>query len=241
MEANAGENKIKISVITPTVRPEGLALLEKSLRQQTFRDFEWIVGSPKPPKLAIDYKWVKDPPKNEGDYWTLYKCYNAMIKECTGDFIISWQDYTYVKPDTLERMWLHHLTNPKSLIGVVGDKYSDDTWTNKTWKDPRDRGYGFVACPFHEVEWNFCGVPKEALYSVGGFDEDLDKYSSLCGADVAVRIEIMKQFDFKMDQDIKTYSTEHGRLPEWDEHSPFGKVWLSKLEEYKENPKLNYL
>lgn len=232
---------MSISIITPSVRHEGLKLVERSLRQQTFTDFEWIVGSPTPPTLTIDYKWVKDPPKNEGDYWTLYKCYNAMIKEAEGDLIISWQDYTYVKPDTLERVWTHYQANPKAIIGVVGNKYSDETWTNKIWKDPRDRGDDFIDCPFFDVEWNWCAIPKQALYDVGGFDEELDKYSSLCGADVAQRLEFLGTYQFKLDKSIKTYSTEHGRLPEWEEHSPFGEVWKNKVKQYRANYKLNYL
>ena len=34
-----------ISVITPTIRNEGLAIVDKALRRQTYRDIEWWGGS----------------------------------------------------------------------------------------------------------------------------------------------------------------------------------------------------
>jgi len=231
-----------LSVITPTVRHEGLKLVEKALKQQTM-EYEWIIGSPTPPTLTIPYIWVEDPPKRDGDYWTIYKCYNEMVRRAKGDLIISWQDYTYARPDTLERLWFHHRAEPKTLVGVVGNKYSDETWRVKTWKDPRetDKFGSFYPCYFNDVEWNLCAVPRDAIYEVGGFDEELDKYSSLCGLDVLARLNFKGGYDFKLDQSIKTFSTEHGRLPEWDKFSPFNGVWERKLKEYKTNPILGYL
>ena len=35
---------MKISVITPSIRPEGLKILQECLAQQTFKDFEWLVN-----------------------------------------------------------------------------------------------------------------------------------------------------------------------------------------------------
>ena len=212
------------------MREKGLELVKKALDRQTHRDFEWIVVRP-------------EGKKPEGLYWTLYRDYNRGIRQAKGELIVSWQDYTYANPDTLERLWFHYQNEPKTLVGVVGDKYEDDTWRVKTWRDPRqtEDKFSFYPCAFSEVEWNLCSCPKEALYAVGGFDEDLDRYSSLCGADVSVRLEILGGYTFKVDQTIKTFSTEHGRLPNWEENSPFGKVWLDKVEQYKKNPILPYL
>ena len=44
--------KDKICVITPTIRPEGLELVEKALYKQTFSEFNWIVRSSFPPQLS---------------------------------------------------------------------------------------------------------------------------------------------------------------------------------------------
>lgn len=232
-----------ITVITPTVRPEGLKLVEKALRRQSFTDFEWIVVSPQKPTNIVNFVWVKDPGKNEGDYWSVYKSYNAGLRVAKGELIISVQDYTFFEPDALEKFWFYYQKEPKTLVSGVGGKYSDDTWTTKTWADPRERNdqTTFYPCYFNDIEWNFCSVPKKAIYAVGGFDESLDKYSSLCGLDVLARLHIIGGWDFKLDQTNKTYSLEHGRLPDWEETLPFNGPWQQKLVEYKEKPVLDYL
>lgn len=230
-----------ITVITPTVREQGLRLIKKALDQQTFKDWEWIVVSPEKP--SIECTWVKDPGKNKGDYWSVYKAYNAAIRQAKGDLIVSWQDWTYVKPDTLERLWRYYEYEPETLVTGVGKKYFDDSWTIVTWKDPRERDDlgRFYETDYNNIEWNFCAVPKKAIYAVGGFDEELDKYSSLCGLDILARLDVIGGWKFKINQDIKTYSLEHGRLPGWEKNEPFNGPWQAKLHSYIANPVLKYL
>jgi len=48
---------MKISVITPTIREEGLPIVDKALNRQSFEDFEWLVGSPFPTEYG---KWVEE-------------------------------------------------------------------------------------------------------------------------------------------------------------------------------------
>jgi len=232
----------KISVLTPTCRPQGLKLVREALRRQTV-DFEWIIGSSFRPDIDIPHVWVKDPPKKEGNYWTLYEIYNLMIKKAQGDLIISWQDFTFTNPDTLERFLFHFKNEPKTLVGAVGNKYSDNTWKVETWRDPRirdDFGSFYEVYP-QDLEYNLCALPKEAIYAVGGFDESLDKYSSVCGMDISMRLDIIGGYIFKLDQSIKSFSTEHGRLPDWEKNSPFRGVWQKRLKEYQKTPILKYL
>ena len=229
-----------ISVITPTIRNEGLAIVDKALRRQTYRDIEWLVGSP------INYgygRFIKDPGKNKGDYWSVYKTYNKLVKHSRGELIVSWQDCTFSDPNCLEKFWIHYQTEPKTIITAVGNKYRDDTFMVQTWQDPRERNDqgAYYPCFYNDIELNLASFPKEAFYRVGGFDETLDKYSSLCGLDVLARLAMTGEYDFKIDQSIKSYSTEHGRLPNWEENEPFTKAWPSKLKEYQTNPVLDYL
>jgi hypothetical protein len=234
-----------ISVITPTVRKEGLALIEKALKRQTFQDFEWIITSPFDP--TYEYKkcdaWVVSFEKEPEDYWTVYKDYNRAIAASKGELIVSWQDFTYTKPDTLERFWFHHMNEPKTIVGAVGNKYSDDSWTVLNWKDPREREDqgAFYQCYYNDIELNLSAFPREAFYAVGGFDEYLDKYSSLCGLDVLDRLNMLGGYDFKLDQTIKSYSLEHPRLPGWEENLPFAKAYPERRLTYLANPKLSYL
>jgi len=231
-----------ISVITPTIRPDGLKLVEKALKRQTV-DFEWIIGSPFKPEVSIPHIWVKDPLKEKGDYWVIYKSYNAMLRKAKGDLIVTWQDYTYTPPDTLERFEFHFKQEPKTIVGAVGNKYDDEEWKVKIWQDPRERDDqgSFYQCYFNDIELNLSAFPKEAFYAVGGFDEYFDKYSSLCGLDVLARLNVLGDYDFKLDQTIKSFSTEHGRLPDWEKNSPFKGVWQKRLEYYQTHPVLKYL
>ena len=239
MELTPPKYRNKITVITPTVRPEGLNLVQKALEQQEFTNFDWIVCSTENPHTWAT--WIPNPKKNEGDYWAIYKAYNAMIRQADSELIVSWQDFTYAKPDTLERLWFHYQNDPKSIVGAVGNKYQNDKWLVKTWQDPREKGFDFHEVLPQEVEYNLCSFPREAVYAAGGFDESLDQYSSVCGLDFSMRLAIIGGYKFFLDQSIKSYSTEHGRLKDWEENEPFNGPWQKKLEEYNHNPKLNFL
>ena len=235
---------MSISVLTLSVRHEGLKLVEKSLKRQTYRDFEWVIVSPeKPTNLTLPFVWVKDAEKKPGNYWSIYASSNLGVKACQHPLIVSWQDYTYTNPDTLERFWRHYQTEPKTIVSAVGNKYTDETFTVMTWKDPRERNdiLRFYECYPNDIEINLASFAKEAFYAVGGFDETLDKYSSLCGLDVLVRLDKLGGWAFKLNQDIKSYSLEHGRLPNWSENEPFNGPWQAKQREYLDNPVLHYL
>lgn len=220
----------KITVITPTNRgDEALTLVIKSLKQQTFKDFEWILQRPDS--------------KPEGLAWTLNRDYNTAIRKAKGDLIISWQDYTYAKPDTLERFYDHFTTEPNTLVTAVGNKYENESWTVLAWKDPRirdDQGT-YYPCYFSDIEWNLCSIPKNAIYSVGGFDESLDTKYGMDGFSVNDRINLMGGYDFKIDQSIKSYSIPHSRPENWEKNN-----WIHEYNKvihprYIANPSLTFL
>ena len=259
--------------MTPTVRKEGLELVTKALKRQTIdfewvigspfvpfinSDNDLVVADELAEKsqraraklqgyAVVSHDpsilWIPDPGKSPGDYWSLYKTYNALLRRASGDLIVSWQDYTYAPPDTLERFLFHYQREPRTIVGAVGDKYEDETWQVKTWKDPRQRDDqgSFYQCFYNDIELNLSAWPREAFCAVGGFDEYLDKYSSLCGLDVLARLNIIGGWDFKLDQTIKSFSTEHGRLPDWEKNEPFNGPWQKRLDYYKTHPILNYL
>lgn len=220
-----------ISVITPTVRGrEAIRLVEKALDRQSFQDFEWIVAEPqgkKPPELC----------------WTLNRDYNRAIKRAKGDLIVSWQDYTFANPDTLEKFWFHFTQEPKTLVTAVGNKYANDKWIVETWRDPRmrsDQGT-YYPCYFNDIEFNLCSVPKQAFYDIGGFDEELDKYFGMDGYSVVDRLNLLRGYEFKIDQTIRSYSLEHSRPDKWEELNALHGPYDTRREAYLANPKLDYL
>lgn len=218
-----------ISVITPTVRPEGLDMAKKALKKQTFTEYEWIVVSPEGERLP-------------GDVWSLNKDYNRAIRQSKGDLIVSWQDYTSAGPETLERFYTHYLLEPKTIVTAVGNKYSGEDFVVTTWQDPRmrsDQGT-YYPCHFNDIEFNLCSVPRTALYATGGFDEDMDRLFGYDGYSVMDRIRRIGGYDYKIDQSIRSYSTEHGRPPRWDELN-WQHHYADKSAEYEKCPKLSYL
>lgn len=237
----------KITVISPSNRVDGLKLVCKALEKQTFKDFEWIVMTPFHncwiQTKGLDTRLFSDPKKKEGDVWTLNKAMNAAIECAQGDLIISWQDYTYAKPDTLERFWYHYQDEPKTLVTAVGNKYDDETWSVINWADPRERAdYGsYYPCFFNDIEFNLCSIPKKALFAVGGYDEYLDAYFGLDGYSMADRLNILGGWDFKIDQSIKSYSIPHGRPPDWDSRNAMNGPYEARRVGYLKNPVLNYL
>lgn len=216
---------MRISVITPTVRLEGIKLVEKALDRQEFRDFEWIVQ--------------KGTSVKKSNCWSLNHDYNLALKKAKGELIVSWQDFTYAKPDTLSKFWFHFTQEPKTLVTGVGNKYKDDKFNVLTWKDPRqrtDQGT-YYPCYWNDIEWNLCSCPIEALRAVGGFMEDLDKYYGLDAYCVDERINEIGGYDFKIDQTIESFSLEHGRLsPDWDKFN-----WLAENRYAVERSRLRKL
>ena len=173
---------IKISVITPSVRPQAMWLPARALSEQGFNHsrFEWIITSPDKRINTTPIGWddtpikfLADPPKPEGYAWTLNRAYNQAIKEAGGELIVSLQDATYFDPEGLEKFWYYYTHGyDKALISGVGHKYADESWKQITWQDPRartDQGT-FYPCTWTDIEFNYCAVPKTALYAVGGFD-----------------------------------------------------------------------
>lgn len=218
-----------ISVITPTIRPEGLKLVEKALKRQTYQDYEWIVQE-------------REGQLPEGLCWTLNRDYNRAIEKAKGELIISWQDWTYADPTALEKFWFHFTQEPKTLVTAVGNKYSDETFTVKTWQDPRENNTGdFSYCGFMQIEFNLCAVPKQAFYNIGGFDESLDKYFGMDGYSLVDRLDLIGGYKFAIDQTIKSYSLEHGRPDKWEEKNALYCYDTKIRPPYLENPRLSYL
>ena len=203
-----------ISVLTPSVRPQGLSLNKQSLQRQTLNDFEWIVVSP------FEYKeadvWIPDPPKKDGDFYSLCKAYNAGFKAARGELIVSFQDQIEMEPTTLERLWAHYEANPKACVGAIGHQYENGTMV---WQDPRQTTqYGsFYLCQPIDVEFTLCSIPKQALIDVGGIDEKFDEGAAVGEKEMLMRIDLAG-YETYLDQSILYKAEHHPRMTkDWDE------------------------
>lgn len=213
-----------ISVVTPSVRPEMLKMVEKCLQRQSFKDFEWIIITPSAiPWMGARGIIIHDPPKREGDFYRLNGAWNYGFKKATGDLIISIQDGIWFPPDMLQKFWDHYQNNPKSIVGAIGHQYEvieNGKPEQCVWKDPRQTTtYGtFYECTPKDVEWSVCSIPKQALLDVGGLDEEFDKYAALSEKECNIRMDMMGYKTY-LDQSIEYRALHHPRLSkDWDDH-----------------------
>lgn len=227
---------MKISVISPTIRPETLALTAQCLEKQIFEDFEWLIVTPKdklpfsslefiPFKRSGFFKWIEEPKRREEDFYGLNKAWNAAFKKAEGELIVSIVDQTWFPPDTLQMFWDHYEANPKACITGIGHQY-EDSGNNEpqvvVWKDPRDRSDQGSFYETFPTEMEFCvaSLPKQALIDVGGIDEEFDKYAALSEKDLMARVE-KAGYKLYIDNSIRYKAIKHDRIggkEEWDKH-----------------------
>lgn len=140
----------KISVITPTIRPEGLVSVYHSLKNQTFTDFEWLVE-------------VGFPSKGND----LNRAYNRLIRRSQGELIVSIQDFTTFGHTTLQELWE---TNDGTFY-TIDVAHSDGEHIEYDWRH-FEKG---KPVEYNRLEICMASMPKKGLYDIGGFDEELDE------------------------------------------------------------------
>lgn len=159
---------MRISVLTPSIRPEGLKVIQESLAQQTLQDFEWLT------EISI--------PERGHD---LNAAYNRMLRRAKGELIVSYQDWIKIEPDGLQQFWDAYTENPDTFFTAPVGKTLD--WETIVWD------WRFV--PEAKPDWraweiDWACAPLKALKAVGGFDEELDQFWTFDNVNLGCRAEI---------------------------------------------------
>lgn len=223
-----------ISVITPTTRPDLLPILEKCLKRQDFQDFEWIITAPEKAYGSIQFEMgiglvnreypltlLKDPPKTEGDFYSLNKGWNKAWANANGELIVNIQDGLWFPPDTLSKFWFNYQQKPKGLFSAIGHQYEGfDEYgkpLTKMWHDPRSKTeITFEEVPPSEIEFCMSSVPKQALIECGGLDEAYDVGPAVAEKEMCWRLNKLN-WDFYIDHTIEYRAIHHPRLTgNWD-------------------------
>lgn len=219
------DKNLKISVITPSTRPEMLPIVNKCLKRQDFDSWEWIIVSPNKiiQELSIDNTTIlSDPLKQKVDFWTLCKGWNKAYAHAKGELIVNIQDGIWFPPEILSKFWFHYQNNPRALVSAIGHQYEgfDDRGIpkDKVWHDPRSKtGVSFEEVPPSEMEMVMCSIPKQALLECGGIDEEYDTCNGAQEKEMCWRLNKMN-WDFYVSHDIEYRAIHHPRLTDnWDD------------------------
>lgn len=150
----------KISILTPSIRPEMLEITKETLDAQTFRDFEWIIE-------------LGDPKKG----FTLPADYNKMLRRAKGEIILSLQDCIRLEPNFLEE-----------LVKLKHDKaYTFPMIKDGSTGDWRKHISGKISS--HQWEIDLASAPMKMFQDVGGFDEAYCGGWSFDNVEIGLRAE----------------------------------------------------
>lgn len=208
----------KISVITPSIRPAGIAVTFESLREQTFRDFEWL------PRLSLP-----------GEKPDLCKQMNAAIRESRGELIVFLQDWIRISPDGLKRAWEKYQEDPTACwtmpVGKVLDEMTDESvkWDWRPYWKHRDE----IPFDHWEIDWGMMpGKALEAAILIDNtwFDEQYDSGFGWENVDMAYRM-MRKGWKFRVDPDNKAVAFDHdAHEPHPFKKTPNDKLWYRQKE-----------
>ena len=220
----------KVSVTSPSIRPEALKIVAESLSRQDFTDFEWLVGSPANLEEEIEkaiggivpFVFVPEPPKREGSFYNLNACWNELFRHAKGELVVNIVDGLWFQPDTLSTLWYHFEENPKRCITLTGDQY-DESLSVLLWKDPRgtlNTNGSFYETYSTEMELCIASLPKQAIIDCKGLQEVYDQGCAMSEKTMCLRME---KLGYKMfiDKSIPYRAIRHGRIggdEEWNKH-----------------------
>lgn len=173
MENQNQKEQVKISVITPSIRPKGLAMNQRCLENQTFKDFEWLT------EIGL---------KNKSD---LNTALNRMIRRAKGELLVFYQDYIKIDNDGLERFWNAYQEKKAFYTASVNDDWRKTGFGKRNWQEWE---IDWGACPKETLTQ--IGGFDESLDEFWGFDNvnvglraDMAGYDIICIDNPAIGIK----------------------------------------------------
>lgn len=216
------KEKIKISVLTPTIRGDvGLEPNMESLMSQSFPEdeVEWLVE------------------QSDGSKHDLNAAFNRLLRKASGELIVFMEDYTKATTNGLLKFWQAYQKEPTVFWTAPLGKTRDWKTINWDWRAYADAINTTYNC--WEIDWG--AAPREALFAIGGFDEELDKQWSGDNVNVGYRA-YLNGHKFKNLFDNPAIAFDHdAEIPH-----PFRKNFdpefqKQRLDSFKPGEKLSYL
>lgn len=178
------KNGVRISVISPSIRPQYLNITQECLERQTFQDFEWLVD--------IDLR-------NNG--YQLPKALNRLLKRSKGEIIVMLQDCI-----TVDDNFLQHVVDTYTgdfVTYPLGKKNGDNIdWD---WR----KGNNNIIQP-QEWEADLAVAPRKAFFDIGGYDETYCDGWSWENVEVAYRAKAAG-YNFICDNRVSGVAIDHDK------------------------------
>ena len=177
----------KISVLSPSIRPRGLEVVQESLERQTFTSFEWLVEIGMPSRGC-----------------DLSAALNRMLLRSRGDIIVMLQDYLKIPHNAFEEIVKLHEKHDKTFITYSVAKTLD-------WKEVvPDWRYHGVSRKIEPREWeaDFASAPRQAFFDVQGYNESFDRGWSCENLDLAERAK-MAGYYFMVVPSLRAVAFDH--------------------------------
>lgn len=212
------KSKPKISVLTPSIRPDRLQVLKDCLDAQSFRDFEWLVCSPF--EYQLSDKWFPEPTKSTDDFYTLNKAWNLLANQAQGDLLVLYVDSTTCSERALQLFWSHYQSDPMLCVSGVGIQTHDQIIQ---WIDPRWPKVGGVIDPL-DMEFRLASVPRKGWLDCGGQDPEFDRVAAWSDKELCYRLR-KQGYRMHLDGNIFYWFEQH--LP----HTQTAPDWESKAVE----------
>lgn len=178
----------KISVLTPSIRPKYLGVTYDCLKNQTFKDFEWLVDIDMP-----------------SDKFLLPKAMNRLLKRSKGDIIVMLQDCITVPDNFLQHVYDTYngdfVTYP---VGKIDGNTVKWDWRKSSLRQQKD-----YLNP-HEWEADLASAPRKAFFEIGGYDEAFCDGWSWDNVEVAYRADYLK-YKFRCDNAVCGEAIDHDK------------------------------
>lgn len=208
-----------ISVVTPSIRPKGLEIIQDCLKKQTLQDFEWLV------ELGL------------GKEYDLNRAQNRMLRRAKGELIVFLQDFIQIPNNGLESFWNAYQSDKNTFFTAPVGKtldYKDISWD---WRTSPGASMDWT---MWEIDW--AAAPLKAIRQIGGFDEWLDgKTWTFDNVNVGCRAD-MAGFKFKNLMENKAIAYNHDAVMP----HPFRSNWHpehhnERLNFFRHGNKIDYL
>lgn len=182
---------MRISILTPSIRPEMVEVMKPAIEAQTFKDFEWLVD-------------IEEPSST----FTLPAAMNRLLRKSQGEIIVILQDGISIPPDALES--INNFSQYKKVAWTypVGKQQGDRVKFD--WRTGLDLMFDIQP---NEWETDFASAPREMFFDIGGYDERFCNGWSWENVEVAWRAAAAG-YTFKCNPEISAEAVDHDAIIE---------------------------